>query len=143
MSKKTVFMLDLFVKRQQLITLVDAIFLADIEEAADGGGQSLDAVGGVLARCAGGGQRLNQFAAQHHGTKQSLRLRLVAAAAQAFPGAPDDVVRSESKHLLRAGKSMFILAELRREPSVQFHQLVDHAKLGRIRGWCENRAASE
>jgi hypothetical protein len=63
MSKKTVFMLDLFIQRQQLRALVDAIFLADIEEAADGGGQSLDRLRGVLARHAGGRQWLNQFAA--------------------------------------------------------------------------------
>jgi hypothetical protein len=55
MSKKTVFILDLFVQRQQFVALLDTIFLADIEEAADRGGQPLDALGGKLARNGGRG----------------------------------------------------------------------------------------
>ena len=116
------------------MALLHAIFLADIEEAADGDRQSLDSLGGVLAGCAGGGQRLNQFAAQHHGPEQCLGLRLVAAAAQTFPGAGDHVMGRESKHLLRSGQSMLIFAEFCGEASVQLHQLVDHAQMRRIRG---------
>src|ERR1700686_936806 len=109
MSKKTVFMLDLFVKRQELAAMLHAILLAGIKEAADSGREALDRFGGMLARGVGRGQWLNQLAAQHHGTKQGLCAGLARAASQALPGTGDHVMAGETKHLLGSGQGVFIL----------------------------------
>src|SRR5579864_49210 len=130
MSKKTVFILHLFVQSHQFGAVLDSVLLVGVEQTPDGRGQALYRCGGGLTGCAHIRQRLDKLAIKHHGTKKSAGLGLIRSAAQAFPRTRDHILTVESKHLLRPRQCVLVFAELGGEATIQLHQLVHHAQVG-------------
>src|ERR1700720_3654928 len=72
-SKKTVLTLHLLVKRHQFGTVLYAIFLIGIEQAANRGGQLLNRFGGIFPRRRYFRKWIHQLPSQQYGTQQGSR----------------------------------------------------------------------
>src|ERR1700682_3020253 len=121
MSKNTVFITHFLEQLLQLGAVVHRVLLLRIEQAARRGGQPLQTLQRVVARCRCFRQRLHPAALQGHRPQQRFRRCLIRTAPEALPRTPDLVAIREPENLLRARYGALVLAELRRGAPVQLH----------------------
>src|SRR6266404_332563 len=119
MSKKTVFILHLLVKRHQRGAMLHTILLIGVEQTANSRGQAFDGFGGILAGCLNLRRRINWLASEQHRPKQRSRFRLIRTTPEALPGARDYIVSGKAENLLGAGQGVFILAEFGSVAAIQ------------------------